>query len=277
VHTPPFFKKNINNLVMKKIYTLIFTLIFSPMGNLSSQNLSKTHHVSELFNCIFSHNIQIDIDTKPHNNIYAIYDSTLFVIHQKGFEYQTQKGYAKISKLNAFTGIEGSVFIYPSPSYMEKGGTYSHIWVWALAASDSLIFVAVDEGIWIYQITDTKQYEYVKTVSIENVSKLELVNNDLHVFVENNKGFIWSKINLLNGKIENVRQLVLNNHFFLQIAPVKIISINNNALYLLQQNEPTIEKYSLTGERLANYHLEIPNWKKIPDNITNKLDSIEDV
>jgi hypothetical protein len=258
---------------MKKIYTL--SIIFALLGALYSQNNAQIPYISELFNIGYSTTIQANLDTKYYNNIYTIHDSVLFIVNQQGFK--NQSGYAKISKINAFTGLEEAYFIPPSPSYMENGGTLGRIWIWALAASDSLLFVAVDEGIWIYRHTAPTQYEYMKSVPIEYISSMELVNNMLHVFVKDDEGFDWLKVNLLNDEIENVRQLVLNNHFFLQIAPVKIISINNNALYFLQRNEPIIEKYSLTGKLLANYRLEIPNWQNIPEEITHKLDSIEDI
>ena len=260
---------------MKKIYTLL--IILTILGNLNSQNITQIPFISELFDIDYSNTIQANLDTKTYNNINTTHDSVLFVINQKGFEFQTQIGYAKISKINAFTGMEETCFIPPSPTYLENGGKLSHIWIYALAANDSLLCIAVDESIWIYRYTVSKQYEYSKTISIADVSYMEIVNNMLHTFAINDEGFDWVKINLLNNEMENVRKLVLHNHFFLQIAPVKIVSIRNNALYLLQRNEPTIEKYSLTGEFLANYSLEIPNWRKIPVNITQQLDSIEDI
>jgi hypothetical protein len=201
----------------------------------------------------------------------------MFIVNQQEFKNQTSEGYAKISKIDVFSGIEETYYILPSPIYIENSGKIGRIWIWALAASDSLLFVAVDEGIWVYHLTDTKQYQYKTTISIEDVSNMKVVNNTLHVFVKINEGFDWVKVNLSSNEIENVRKLVLNNHFFLQITPLKIISITNNALYLLQRNEPAIEKYSLSGELLANYYLKIPNWENIPNNVAQQLDSIEDI
>jgi len=259
---------------MKKICILFMSLTL--ISNLKSQNNTQSPYISELFDFIFSTPVQVNLDTKAHNNIYTTCEKVLFAINCKGFEYQVRNGYAKISKLNVITGTEETYFIPPSSSYIENGGKLNRIWIWALAASDSLLFLAVDEGIWVYHFIAAKQYEYVKTIPIKDVSKLELVNNDLHAFIENKEGFDWIKIDLSNYEIKNIKPLVLKNPFFLQIAPVKVISMNNNALYLLQQNTPTIEKYSLTGKLLANYTLEIPNWKRIPEQTTRQLDSMED-
>lgn len=242
-------------------------------GDLSSQNDSQSPYVSALFNNIFSKNIIANLDTKPYKNIYTIHDNAMFVIHQQGFS----KGNAEISKINIFSAIEETYYIPPSPTYIENGGKQSRIWIWTMALSDSLMFLAVDEGIWVYHYTVTKEYKYETTISIKDVSAMEIVNHNLHIFVTNDEGFDWIKINLKNNETKNVRKLVLSHHFSLQIAPLKIISINNNALYLLQRTEPIIEKYSLNGDLLATYRLQIPNWHPIPDNITRQLDSIDDI
>lgn len=260
---------------MKKIYTLLIMLTFS--GILYSQNNTLFPYISELFDNGCSTEIQADLDTKSQNHIYTITNSTLFVINKKGFEFNTQIGYAKIHKINFFTGHEEIYLISPSPTYLENGGMLSHIWIWALAASDSLLFVAVDEGIWIYHYTAIQQYEYLKTIAIEDVWQMEIVDNMLHVFIKNDEGFNWEKSSIINFETEKIGHLVLNNRFFLQIAPLKVISISNNALYLLQRNEPVIEKYSLNGKLLAVYQLEIPNWQNIPKDVAQKLDSIEDI
>jgi len=259
---------------MKKTYILLITI--SLWSNIKSQNNNQSNYVSELFNYSLSKNIQANLDPKSHNNIYTTYDSALFVVNQKGFEYQNAEGYAKISKINIFTGLEENFFISLPPAFIENGGKIERIWIWDIAANDSLLCLAVDEGIWVYRYSVSKQYEFIKTISVKNIVTLEIVNNNLHAFIENNDGYDWIKINFSNNEIDTIRQLVLTNPFFLQIAPVKIISIKNNALYFLQRNEPAIEKYSLTGEWLASYYLKIPEWNNIPDNITQKLDSIED-
>ena len=260
---------------MKKIFTLFITLTF--MSNLSSQNSSQSHYISEMFNAISSKSIQTDLETKAYNNIYATSDSSLWIVNRRGFIDPTRKGYAKITKVNAFTGENELYFIAPSPAYTENGGETGRIWIWALEVTDSFLFVAADEEIWIYHANDSNQYEYYKTVPIAGVMDLEITNNELHAFLENNDGFDWYKINLSNYKIDTLKPLVLRNRFFLQIAPIKIISVKNNALYLLQQKAASIEKYSLSGEFLAEYPLKIPNWRPIPDNLTGKLDSIEDI
>ena len=258
---------------MKKIYILLIILAF--FGNLSSQNNNQLPYVSELFNYTFSKHIKANLNAEVSKNVSAIYESTLFVINKQGFKNQTTQGCAKISKINVFSGIEESYFITPSPSYLESGEIPEHIWIWALAANDSIICIAVDEEVWVYHYTISKQYEYSKTIPIKDVSQIEMIDNMLHLFVNTDDGFNWMTVNLFNDEIKNVRQLVLKHRFFLQISPVKVIAISNNALYLLQQNEPAIEKYSLTGELLASYLLKIPNWENIPDNITQQLDSIE--
>jgi len=236
-------------------------------------------YISELFNAISSTPIHTKFNTKISSNIYTIHDSMLFVMNKQGFGDKTSAaaGHAKISKLNIFTGVEETYFVPPSPTFIKIGGKTNHLWTWALAASDSLLFLATDEGIWIYQLTDANQYQYLKAISLKLVSKLQIVNNDLHAFVKHDDGFNWLKINLSNYKIENVRLLSLTNRFFLQIAPDHMITMNNNALYLLQRNVPTIEKYSLTGKLLANYSLEILDWEKIPEETTRQLDAIKDI
>ena len=249
------------------------------MSSLKSQNNAPSPYISALFDTVFSIPIHSDFDTKASNNIYTTHDSMLFVINQRGFGNKSvvAAGYARISKLNAMTGKEETYFISPDPVYVENGGRLNRIWIWALAASDSLLFLAVDEGIWVYHLTKLKQYEHLKTIPVKDVSKLKLVNNDLHAFIENDDGFDWIKINLLNDDIKEVRQLVLKNPFFLQISPVEIIAISNGALYFLQQQTPAVEKYSLTGELLANYSLKIPDWQSIPEEIAQKLNAIEDI
>ncbi|MCL2289461.1 MAG: hypothetical protein FWC34_01970 [Bacteroidetes bacterium] len=261
---------------MKKVCILFISLIL--IGTLKGQSNTQTSYISKLFKFSFSAPIHSGFDTKAHHNIYATHDSVLFVMNQQGFGNKTSvAGCAKISKLNALTGVEEHYFIQPSPAYIENGGRLNRIWIWALAASDSLLFLAIDEEIWMYHLTAARQYEYLKTIPLKDVSKLELVNNDLHAFVENDEGFDWIKINLLNDEVKNVRQLTLKDPFFLQIFPVKVIAINNNSLYFLQQNAPAIEKYSLTGELLANYNLKIPNWQNIPEETTQQLNAIEDI
>jgi len=230
-----------------------------------------------MYSPVFSKNIQANIATKSLNNIYATNDSLLFVTNRKGFLESTCKGYNRIYKVNAFTGVEENCFVPISPAYIENGGVLNHLWIWALAVSDSLLFLAVDEEIWIYQLNVSGEYEYFMLLSLKNVSHLEWTNNKLHAFVENNDGFDWFKIDLANYQIDTIMSLVLKNRLFLQIAPVKMITMSNHALYLLQQNLPAIEKYSLTGELLSTYPLEISNWRKIPDTITHKIDSIEDI
>ena len=247
------------------------------MSNLSSQNNAQPHYFSEMFHAIFSKSIQADLETKAYSNIYATSDSSLFVVNRKGFIEPIRKGHAKISKVNALTGANENYFVAPSPTYIEKGGLISRIWIWALGATDSLLFLSVDEGIWIYRMMDSNQYKYSKTIILTDVRHLEIANNELHVFIENDNGFDWFKVNLSNYEVDTVRKLILKNHFFLQIAPVKMLSVRNNALYLLQQNAVSVEKYSLTGEFLAEYPLKISNWRPIPEDITTKLDSIEDI
>ena len=260
---------------MKKIFTLFIALTF--ISNINSQNNTQSHYISEMFSAVFSNSIQAGLESKPYNNIYATSDSNLFVVNRRGFIDPTSQGYAKISKINALTGVNENYFIAPSPTYIENGGVIGRIWIWALGATDPFLFVAVDEGIWIYYRNDSNQYEYFKTVSLPNVTHLETTNTELHAFIENNDGYDWFKVNLSNYEIDTVRPLVLKNHFFLQIAPVKMLSVRNNALYLLQQKEPSVEKYSLTGKFLAEYPLKISNWRPIPDEITTILDSIEDI
>jgi hypothetical protein len=258
---------------MKKTYIFIIFLLYA--GSMQSQNNAQTPYVSEAFSPIFFRSVQCNIDTKAHNNIYTMHNEFLFVTTRRAFVDTIQSGYAKVITINTFTETEEIYYILPSPEYLQNGGILSRIWIWTIAVSDSLLFVVVDEGIWVYNYTHDKKYEYLKTISVKEIAKLEIVDNYLHAFIDNNDGFNWVKINLMNDEIENVRKLVLKNSFFLQISPVKIISITNNTLYLLQQNTPSIEKYSLTGELLATYDLEIPNWNRIPDEITQKLDSIE--
>ncbi|MDR2972791.1 MAG: hypothetical protein LBU83_12845 [Bacteroidales bacterium] len=260
---------------MKKNLTLFFTLIL--IGNLSCQNCSKQKYISEIFSFVTSKSIQTNIETNAYNNISAISNNSLFVINRKGFNDQTHKGYAKVSKINIITGIEDTYLISPSTEYIENGGIISRIWIWAIASTDSLLFLAVDEEIWIYFLDDSNHYEFYKTVALAKVSHLEITNHDLHAFVDNDDGFDWYKINLSNFGKEMVRQLELKNRFFLQIAPVQMIAVKNNALYFLQRNEPSIEKYSLTGELLANYVINIEKWKNIPNEIAKQLDDIEDI
>jgi len=261
---------------MKKVCILFVCLIVT--NNIKSQNNTQTPYISELFDFTFSAPVQTELDTKTHNNIYATHDSVLFVINQRGFINRTSvAGYAKVSKFNVFTGTEEASFIPPAPAFIKTSGKLNHIWIWALAVSNSLLCIAIDEEIWVYHLNETKQYEYLKTIPLKEVSKLEILNHDLHAFVENSEGFDWIKIDLSCYEIKNVRQLVLKNPFFLQIAPVKVIAMSNYALYFLQQNTPVIEKYSLSGEFLTSYNLEIPNWKKIPETITQQLNSIEDI
>jgi len=261
---------------MKKICILFICLLF--MSNAKNQSRTQVPYISELFDFIHSTSVQTELDTKARNNIYASHDSTLFVINQRGFVNKTSvAGYAKISKFNAFTGMEETYSIPPDPAFIEIGGKLNRIWIWALAVSNSLLCIAIDEEIWVYHFTEVKQYEHLQTIPLKGVSELEIVNNDLHAFVENSEGFDWLKIDLSTYEIKNVRQLILKNPFFLQIAPVKVIAINHQALYFLQQNAPVIEKYALSGELLASYNFEIPNWNKIPEAITHQLDSIEDI
>jgi len=244
------------------------------MGSLSGQNTNQSNYVSELFHCTYVKNIHAYLDTKPHNNIYATYDSALFVINQRGFG---KEGEAKIYKINAFSGVEDTYSISLPPTFKTNRGKIERIWVWAIAVADSILCLAVDEGIWVYHYTASKQCEYLKTILIADVSDMQFVNQTLHTFIPNNEGFEWVKIHLSNNEIEYVRSLVLNNHFFLQIAPVKLITISSNALYFLQRNEPIIEKYALNGEHLAAYALKIPNWENISKEVAHKLDSIEDI
>ena len=247
------------------------------MSQAISQNITPNPYISVLFTNTLSKQIQPNADLRYRENIYTTFDSTLYIMNQKGFLNQYPAEDTKVSKINLFTGYEEVYSVFPSSKFLENGGTTNHIWIWALAVSNNMLFLAVDEGVWIYQFTENKQYEYVYTISIENVSKLFVVNNELHVFVNNEKGFDWLKINLSDFKVTNVRQLELKNPFFFQIGPMQILTMNNNALYVLQQNEPIIEKYSLTGEWLKNCHLEIQDWNPIPDTITNTLNSIEDI
>ena len=260
---------------MKKFYQLLICFLFTI--NLSSQNYTQESYVSVLYEFIISKSTNFNLDTKASYNISTTSDSALFVTHRRAFEDKTKKGYAKISKFNAISGTEDTYYILPSSDYLANGGKLSHIWIWALAASDSLLFIAVDEEIWIYHLQNTKQCEYLRTISLKEVVKLEVVNNYLHAFVENKLGFDWYKISLINNEVIHVKSLELKNPLFLQIIPVQVIIIANNALYLLQQNIPSIEKYSLSGEFLSNHNLMIPNWKKIPEEITQHLDSIEDM
>jgi len=260
---------------MKKIYIIL--MLITLICNLKSQNNTKSQYVSTLFKSAFSQSIQINMDTQYQNNICATHDSLLFIIHARGFGNPSHKGYAKISILNVITGTEKNSFISPPPEFTKNGGNLNRIWIWAIAATDSLLLLALDNEIWIYHFADFNDYEHFKTISIKDVSQLEIVNNDLHAFVENGVGFDWYKVNLSHFEVKKIKQLVLKNNFFLQIAPVKLIAINNNALYFLQRNEPTIEKYTLTGELLANYIFNIPNWNNIPEHITQQLDVIKDV
>jgi len=260
---------------MKKIFTLFITIAL--LNNINSQNNANPHYISEMFSAVFSKSIQAELETKGDDNIYTAHKNSLLAVNRMGFINSIRKGYAKISKTNAFSGENENYFITPSPAYVIKGGVISRIWIWALGATDSLLFVAVDEGIWIYHLNDSNQYKYSKTIALENVTHLEITNNEMHAFVENNDGFDWFKVNLFNYKTDTVRQLVLKNRFFLQIAPAKMLSVRNNALYLLQQNAASIEKYSLNGEFLTEYALNLPNWKPIPEEITTKLNSIEDI
>jgi len=234
-------------------------------------------HVSELFNQISSNPFQEEFDSRSIYNIYATSDSVLFVVNRKGFDNQTCKGYAKFTKINAFTGLENTYLIPPSKEFIEKEGKIAHIWIWALAASNSIIALAVDDGVWIYKLTESKQYEYIINIPLQEVRHLEIVNNDLHAFVEKSDGFDWYRINLIDYKIKKIRQLTLKNPFFLQIAPAKVITIQNEALYLLQQHKPCVEKYSLTGNLIAMYKFNIPNWNPIPNEIVQKLDSIVNI
>ena len=260
---------------MKKFLIPFICLLF--LSQAISQNFTPNPYISVLFTNTLSKHIQPNADLRYRENIYASFDSTLYIMNQKGFQNQYSAEYAKISKIHLFTGDEETYSVFPSSEFLENGGITNHIWIWALAISNNMLFLAVDEGIWIYQFTETKQYKYINTISVENVSKLFVVNNELHVFVNDEKGFDWLKINLSNFEVTNVRQLELKNPFFFQVAPMQILTMNNNALYVLQQNEPIIEKYSLTGEWLKNCHLEIQNWNPIPDTIANTLNSIEDI
>jgi len=256
---------------MKKLCPLF--IYYLSIVNLSSQNNVQPPYFSELFDLFFSKAIHLNLETGASSNIYSTYDSTLFIVNNRAFAKKEPLEGAKVAKLNVLNGNEEIYFIAPAPEYIEKGGKLNHIWIWALAATDSLLFIAVDEEIWIYCFTN-RQYEYLKTIPVKSVTILAFVNNYLHAFIEIDNGFDWVKIDMKNFEMENVRKLVLKNPFFLQIAPFQKISIANNALYLLQQNIPSIEKYSLGGEFLFNYSFDIPNWNNIPQNITQKLDSM---
>jgi len=259
---------------MKKTFIIIICLAL--LGYIKCQIKEQTPYVSELFEPLLSISIQANLDTKSQNNIYTMNHHDLYVINRRGFDNQTHKGKAKISKLNAITGREETFFILPPPKYVEIEEKTNPIWIWSISASDSLLFVAVDKEIWVYLFSNF-QYEYLKTIDLKGVYYLERENNYLHAFKDTDDGFDWYKINLANNEILYVRKLKLRNHFFLQIGPVQLLSIKNNALYLLQQNEPAIEKYALTGDFLATYSLIIPNWNNIPEIITNKLDSIKNI
>lgn len=260
---------------MKKLYPLLICFLFTV--TLSSQNNTQKPYLSELYESILSKSVNANLDTKTSYNIYTTYDSAVLVMNRRAFEDKNKKGYAKISKFNIISGTEDAYYILPSSDYMAGGGNLNHIWIWALAASDSLLFIAVDEEIWVYRLSHAKQFEYLKTISLKEVTKLGIANNNLHAFVENKQGFDWYKINLANDEITHVRKLELKNPLLLQIIPVQVIAIANNALYLLQQNTPSIEKYALSGEFLSNHNLTMPNWNRIPEEITQHLDSIEDM
>jgi len=257
---------------MKKYHIIFINILL--FGSLKCQTHQKTPYISDMFEPVLTQYVQLHLDTKIDNNIYTTFDTLLFIINQKGFSDKNHKGYAKFTKINAFTGANDTCFISLPPTWIEP---VSHIWIWAIAVTDSQAFISVDKEIWVYHLTTNKQYEYEKAIPLKDVSKLAVINNDLHAFVENKYGFDWYKINLSNYNKEKVRDLVLADPFFLQIAPVNVISIQNNALYFLQQNIPKIDKYSLDGDFLISYNLKISNWKNIPKEITNQLNSIEDI
>jgi len=255
----------------------LFVICLFSLTNILCQSHEKTPYISELFEKILTKSIQLNLDKKARNNIYATNKHELYVININGFDNPEQKGIADILKLNVITGAEENHQILPPPKFAKTVKNTAPIWIWSIAASDSLLYIAVDEGIWVYRLTKKIQYEYIRTIALKDVFRLEMDENNLHAFIEKEDGFDWYKINFTNEEIKKVRKLELKNRFFLQIAPIQIISIKNNALYFLQQNEPSIEKYSLTGELLAHYHLKIPNWNNIPKEITKKLDSLTEV
>jgi len=260
---------------MKKLSVLIIYLLL--IGNITCQINKQNPYVSELYEFLFSKSIQKKLDTKSSNNLYTTHNNELYVINKRGFENQTQNSHAEISKFNIITGVEETCLISPPPKLLETGINTNSIWIWAIATSDSLFFLAVDEEIWVYRIQKIMQYEYYKTIDLKNVFRLEIEDKNLHAFIDLDDGFDWFKIDLVNYEIKKVRKLELKNRFFLQIAPIHVLSIRNNALYFLQQNEPAIEKYSLTGKFMTKYSLKIPNWNSIPETVTKKLDSIKDV
>jgi len=256
---------------MKKIFLLIINLTL--IGNISCQIIERPSYVSKLFETILSKVVQTNIETRTSNSIFTTNDNELFVMNNRGFA--NQKGKAELAKFNIFTGGEEIYAITPSSKFIESGENNENLWVWSIAVLDSLLFIAIDKEIWTYQLTNSMQYEYISTIALENVFRLEIDEKNLHAFIDNDDGFDWYKINLINYEIKKVRTLVLKNRLFLQISPVQVISIKNNALYFLQQNKPAIEKYSLNGDLIDTYNLKIPNWKSIPEEITNKLDSIK--
>jgi hypothetical protein len=274
VHPSPFLT-NPKLSPMKKICILFICSLF--LSNSNSQTPIPVPYISDLFAQVTSQEIQTGFDSNGIDYIHTTCDSSVFIIHKKGFQNQLSTKCANILKINAFTGMVEPYSVAASPSFLENGGKLNRTWIWSLAATDRLLFLAVDDEIWIYQLSDTKQYEYLSAMTVKEVSKLMIAGNDLHIFASNEKGFDWMKINLTNFEIKNVRQLVLKNQFFLQIGPVQVIAMNNNALYLMQQNERSIEKYALNGDLLNTYALQIPNWNKIPDEITFKLDSIKNI
>jgi len=258
---------------MKKLSLLFTCLTFVLFSNCQSEE--KPPYVSEMFEFILSKSIHPNLDAKTSSNIFAIHKQELYVTDSKSFNNRKTDGIANIFRFNTITGKEDSYKISPPPDFHIEKLPYPTL-IWSIAVSDSLLFVAVDREIWGYRFTKQAQYEYFKTINVESVFRLEIADNYLYAFLDEEDGFNWISINLTTYEIKNVRKLVLKNHFFLQISPIQVISIKNNALYFLQQNEPAIEKYSLTGEFIATYSLKIPNWNNIPEEIANKLDSIKD-
>ena len=232
-------------------------------------------YISELFEPVLSKSVQIGVDTKVSNNIYATRNQHLYVVNNQSFGNPSHKGKAEITKLNIFTGESETYLISPPEDYTKNGFNPSRIWIWSIAVSDSLLLLAKDEKIWIYRFTNSQQYEYLNAVALDYVFQMEICDNNLHVLTNQDDTCKWYKVNLSSFEVKKVRNLELKDIFFMQILPFKVVSVSNNALYFLQQNEPAIEKYSLTGELLANYKLKMPNWNNIPEKITTKLNSIE--
>lgn len=261
---------------MKKLLSTFFGL-WMMLLQLSAQTEScvadTIPHLSHFF---IEKNVVKASDDFPERIVGCAYNDSFVYCSCTAFRDKDNNYQATIFALNSKTGEQSQLMI-PFPEAKANMMTARNYWIYAINVTEEKIILSTQYAILFYGLDEDGEYELQQRVptSFSPEFTYYFKGSIYYSCQDNEMGFrlVQQKIN--SNKQHEVQQFIIDAPFLLQYGPNGFIKATDEYIYFLNSPKFCLQKYSLTGNKIAEINIEIPNWHTMDPDYIQEMGKME--